>query len=311
MERRFFALTRSLGGVLAVGLLALVAVGPAPAAAQEAEAVDASICAACHDDQVTAFESNPHSILDDPEWEGYGTGASGSCVSCHAGAATHVEEGGGEGNIFAFGEDSTARARTEACMQCHGDVHPRFFNSEHAKAGVSCVECHSVHHEENVPPVDLLRAGPMVAADPADELDRRSQVCAECHEDVITQFQFNERHRLNENILSCVSCHDPHAPEPRARLAGFKQETCLECHTDKGGPFIFEHAASRVEGCVACHDPHGSPNRHLLEFQRTAELCFSCHAAVPGFHARFTLDTVCTNCHSTIHGSNFDPFFLK
>ncbi|MFP3939524.1 MAG: cytochrome c3 family protein [Thermoanaerobaculia bacterium] len=307
-------MTCSLGGVLgltlALGLLAMLAVEAPPVSAQEGEPVDASVCAACHEDQVSAFESNPHALLDDPDWGAHGV-EGGSCVSCHAGAEGHVEEGGGEGNVFAFGEEEPARAKTEACMECHGDVHPRFFNSEHAKAGVSCVECHSVHHEEDVPPVDLLQAGSMVVADPADELDRRSQVCAECHGDVITQFQFNERHRLNENILSCVSCHDPHAPETRTRLAGFKQETCLECHTDKGGPFIFEHAASRVEGCVACHDPHGSPNRHMLQFQRTAELCFSCHAAVPGFHSRFTLDTVCTNCHSTIHGSNFDPFFLK
>jgi hypothetical protein len=49
----------------------------------------------------------------------------------------------------------------------------------------------------------------------------------------------------------------------------------------------------------------------MLKFQRTAELCFSCHAQVPGFHSRFTLDTVCTNCHATVHGSNFDRFFLK
>jgi hypothetical protein len=49
----------------------------------------------------------------------------------------------------------------------------------------------------------------------------------------------------------------------------------------------------------------------MLLFQNVAELCFSCHATVPGFHARFTLETQCTNCHSSIHGSNFDPFFLK
>ena len=94
-------------------------------------------------------------------------------------------------------------------------------------------------------------------------------------------------------------------------LGGFKQQQCTSCHTDKEGPFVFEHGSQRVEGCVACHDPHGSPNRHLLTFQSVADLCYSCHGVVPGFHTRFIADSQCTNCHSTIHGSNFDPFLLK
>lgn len=304
MERKFLY---SIGG----GTLALVlALSLSPATAQEGEPPDASVCADCHDDQVAAFESNPHALLNDPAWGAYGI-EGGSCVSCHAGAAAHVEEGGGEGTIFAFGDDTTPAARIKACMECHTDTHPRFATSPHADAGVDCTSCHSIHQEEVQSAVALLKSGPMVAADPADQVGKRSQVCAQCHGDVFSQFQWNERHRLNEGILDCVSCHNPHEAAPRARLAGFKQEACFECHTDKGGPFVFEHGSNRVEGCVACHDPHGSPNRHMLKFQRVAELCLSCHAQVPGFHSRFTPDTVCTNCHSSIHGSNFHPFFLQ
>ncbi len=111
--------------------------------------------------------------------------------------------------------------------------------------------------------------------------------------------------------MECISCHDPHKPSSRMMLGGFKQEACVRCHADKDGPYVFEHPALRVEGCVACHSPHGSPNRHLLHFQKDAELCLSCHALVPGFHSRFTLDTNCANCHSSIHGSNLDPGFLR
>jgi DmsE family decaheme c-type cytochrome len=305
MKRTFLY---SLGG----GALALLlALSLSPATAQEGEGGPpaASVCADCHEDQVTAFEANPHALLNDPDWGAYGV-EGGSCASCHAGAETHVEEGGGEGNIFAFGDEATPKARTEACLECHGDAHPRFFTSEHAQAGVACTSCHEIH-QPAASAVALLRSGPMTTADPAHEVGAPTSVCAQCHGDVFSQFQWNERHRLQEGILSCTSCHDPHERSTRARLAGFKQEACFECHTDKGGPFVFEHGSSRVDGCVACHDPHGSPNRHMLKFQRAAELCLSCHAQVPGFHSRFNLDTVCTNCHSTIHGSNFDPFFLK
>ena len=105
----------------------------------------------------------------------------------------------------------------------------------------------------------------------------------------------------------------------RGDLGGFDDQTCARCHADKTGPFIFEHAASRAEGCGACHEPHGSPNRYLLTHQQEGALCYSCHAMVPQFHTgfgpggppRFGLDTVCTNCHATVHGSNLDRNFLR
>lgn len=297
-----------LGAVAILLLLPLCAVG---VAAQEDGGMtwSAEECGACHTDLVASFSNNPHSVLDDnaallPE------GSGSSCTSCHGDAARHIEEGGGVGNIFNFGDQHLASTRVEACQECHGNAHPRFLSSPHARAGMDCTSCHGMHGEDVEPP---MLKGDLHTADgwPSDQVSESSASCYECHADVFDQFAFNERHRLQEDILECVSCHDPHAPATRTMLGGFKQQQCIECHQDKGGPWVFEHPAQRVEGCVACHTPHGSPNRHLLKFQNVAELCYSCHAAVPGFHARFTLESQCTNCHSTIHGSNFDPFFLK
>lgn len=292
-----------------------------PAAAQaemdmDMEMPSAETCAQCHPDQVEQFAGNPHTVLNDPAWGEYDV-EGGSCISCHEGAAEHVEAGGGMGNILSYGEGTSAQVASRACLECHTDTHPRFFTSEHAQAGVGCTSCHAVHqpaHDSVAlldPPGDL-----MDSADPATDLDQSSMVCAQCHTDVLAKFEMNERHRLQEGILSCTSCHNPHERATRARLGGFKhQQTCMECHTDKGGPFIFEHGSSRVDGCTACHDPHGSPNRHMLAFQDLGQLCYSCHAEVPGFHlgspVRLGQDANCTNCHSAIHGSNFDPFFLK
>ena len=267
---------------------------PEPAATA-LEVVDVEECAACHEDQV----AKPHHA-----------GGSVNCGSCHEGAAAHAEAGGDPELVFGFGDDGTAQTKSEACLTCHWTEQPRFFTGSHAAVGADCSTCHSIHW-----PADDSRGALLQSAHdldrPMENLSASTALCQGCHGEVMAEFELNERHRLREGVLDCVSCHDPHASESRARLGGFKQQQCIECHADKGGPFVFEHPVQQADGCTACHEPHGSQNRHMLKVQRNAELCFTCHVALPGFHSRFTADTVCTNCHATIHGSNFDPAFLK
>lgn len=296
--------------ILALCFLLALALPALPAAGQESGGMSwsAEDCAQCHTDLAAEFARNPHSVLDQKADLRLG-GAGSSCTTCHGDAAKHIEEGGGEGTIFAYGESATAEEKSQKCLRCHGDSHPRFLNSPHGRAGMDCTSCHSIHSSAAEPP--LLRKAEKPAEWASQGLSAKSAKCVECHTDVYTEFQYNEHHRLQEGILDCTSCHDPHEPATRVRLGGFKQAQCIQCHADKGGPFVFEHGSVKVEGCVACHTPHGSVNRHMLLFQRTAELCFSCHPVVPSFHSRFTLDTVCTNCHSSIHGSNFSKFFLE
>ena len=219
------------------------------------------------------FHGTPHSTLE--------------CASCHSLGA--IAESPWEG-----------RAGAETCLGCHGQAHPRFFASSHARAGLSCKSCHSVHR------------GDLVDDSAPDGYGGRgSQKCIACHTAAAAEFTFNEHHRLEEGIMECMSCHNPHEPTPRVRLGGFKTQQCTQCHLDKLGPFVFEHGTSIVEGCTSCHAPHGSPNRFMLQFQAEGDLCYSCHVIMPGFHSRFTSETMCTSCHASIHGSNLHPAFLN
>ena len=52
---------------------------------------------------------------------------------------------------------------------------------------------------------------------------------------------------------------------------------CLKCHTDKRGPWVFEHRALKVEGCETCHNPHGSTNAKLLRRPVVFTVCLECH----------------------------------
>ncbi len=266
-------------GFLGLVLFAAAFLTAAKPANQDA---DVETCTACHEDMATTFKANPHSPLK-------------SCAACHGDGETHMDEGGGP-NIFAFKGEDMASEKSQKCITCHSKSNPRFLASPHGKAAMDCTSCHSIHAN---PKPSLLNAGP-------------TKGCLSCHEDIYSQFQLNERHKLQEGVLGCTSCHDPHEPSPRERLGGFKHMSCLQCHTDKGGPFLFEHEASRVEGCTACHEVHGTPNRHLLTHQSTSDLCFSCHTHAVSWHSRFSsTNTNCAVCHSTIHGSNLSKIFLK
>jgi DmsE family decaheme c-type cytochrome len=265
--------------ILAAGAFLLMS----PAETMAHQDQDFETCLDCHEDVVKAFSAMPHA-------------AGGSCTGCHGNAEEHLEEGGGP-NIFAFKDTDSANSKAGKCLTCHVKSNPRYMASPHGKAAMDCTACHSAHARTGNP-AQLRMAEP--------------KSCTVCHENVMAEFQLNERHRLVEGIMTCTSCHDPHEPSARERLGGFKHEACLKCHTDKGGPFLHEHDASRIEGCSSCHEVHGSPNRRMLTHQSIADLCFSCHGAAPSWHARFDhYSSNCTTCHSTIHGSNLSKIFIK
>jgi DmsE family decaheme c-type cytochrome len=92
-------------------------------------------------------------------------------------------------------------------------------------------------------------------------------------------------------------------------------ETCISCHKEKRGPFIFEHAPA-AEDCSECHKAHGSIQPALL-VSRSPFLCQQCHmvnahpsqlhdgTGLPSGRPNFNLLAKgCLNCHSQVHGTN-------
>lgn len=267
-------------------------------AAASADAGEPVACETCHADLAISLTTTPHGAS-------HGDGGV-ACEQCHRDAAAHAAAPPAPHGMLTFRDDD-AEATDRACGTCHdANTHPA---GVHRRAGVACTDCHGVHEPLTQP----------LALPGFERVDRASASCQGCHQDVFTRFSFNESHRIAQGSVGCTSCHDPHQVDTRRHLGGFKSAPCADCHADADGPFVFEHAASRVEGCTACHDPHGSPNRRLLTHQSVGELCYSCHTVMPAFHfgfvpgapPRFDLNTVCTNCHVTIHGSNLDRNFLR
>ena len=266
--------------------------------------VGSEVCEACHDAQAKSYNHGPHwrTELDKkrgPEWRG--------CEACHGPGKEHVEGGGDVSKIIRFPELSSTDA-SRRCLDCHEfrEEHSNFLRSEHLKNNVGCLNCHSVH----APKVERQL---LVTSQP--------QLCYGCHLDVKPEFSRPFHHRVNEGLLVCSNCHNQHGGflTRQLRSTAAQDQVCFNCHTDKAGPFAFEHAPVKTEGCVVCHSPHGSANPRLLRRSNINLLCLECHTltvdsaapGIPTFHNQAQKYQACTLCHVAIHGSNSDHFFFK
>ena len=269
--------------------------------------VGSETCKTCHEDLYNAWEKTPHwkTMLDTkggPSHQG--------CEGCHGPGADHVNGGGDKSKIFIF-EKASAKEIDKRCLTCHAGAHPNFERSPHAKAKVGCADCHSVHHfksEEN-----LLKVS-------------QPELCYSCHTEMKSAFAQPFHHKVDEGLMTCSDCHDPHGTFQGKQLktTADQNAVCTKCHTETAGPFVFEHPVVKAEGCVSCHSPHGSPNARLLNVGNVNTLCLQCHSAtnLPAFpnavseqggpvHNQAAQYTPCTNCHSQIHGSNATYNFFR
>jgi DmsE family decaheme c-type cytochrome len=308
-------------------LLLLAAASASFAAAQtQAAATDpasgfagSNACKTCHADVWMNFYKNPHyqsiaSGKEPPEKTG--------CEGCHGPAQKHLEARGGKTTIpRAFSLMKPAQV-LETCLGCHARdlARTNIRRSEHTRHDVACTSCHSVHH--STAPKYLLAK-------------KQSELCYGCHATVRAQFSMPSKHRVNEGLMQCSDCHNPHGSfdatwkmgqKPRMMEQAMNTESpCLKCHADKRGPFVYEHPPVRVEGCESCHNPHGSMNAKLLRRPVVFTLCLECHNGASTFGTRNNgvplqsskhnmLDPKfqkCTTCHISIHGSNSEGFFLR
>jgi DmsE family decaheme c-type cytochrome len=281
--------------------------------------VGSEVCKTCHPDIWLNFYKNPHykSIAigkDPPERTG--------CEGCHGPGQKHVEARGGKTTIpRAFSLMGPAQT-IDTCLTCHSrDIsRANIRRSEHTLADVACTGCHSIHRSP-VPRFLLAK--------------QQTELCYTCHASTRAQFSMPFKHRVHEGFMKCSDCHNPHgtfAPTWRSGVrprmveqALGNEEACLKCHSDKRGPFIFEHAGVRVDGCETCHNPHGSMNAKLLRRPTVHLVCLECHSGAGNFGRQgdgITRQSLshnmsdpkyrnCTLCHVRIHGSNSDPRFLR
>jgi hypothetical protein len=151
-----------------------------------------------------------------------------------------------------------------ACAECHDDV-----VAVHAVARHQTVACEACH--------DAL-AGHLEAPDEVrPRIPRERDFCPRCHGfDASRPTGFPQVDPTIHNPVDpCVSCHEPHAPEPPLPVA-----SCAACHGEIARVKATSHHAGLV--CETCHE---SPEAHM-DTPRLAmptkpvarEFCGQCHA---------------------------------
>jgi DmsE family decaheme c-type cytochrome len=269
----------------------------------------ADTCIRCHDEDdefpVFSIFSTKHGQKSDERTPF----ADLQCEACHGPGAEHakrVRANEKQGPILNFGEKSEASSQDQnsQCLGCH-ENHARagWMGSSHEMNDVACASCHTIH----------------VARDPVLDARTQPEKCYDCHRKQRAEMSRASVHPVRFGVMTCTDCHNPHDSVADSLLVGDSlNETCFECHTEKRGPYLWEHAPV-AEDCSICHVPHGGNHPSLLA-KRAPLLCQQCHSqaghpslpwsgsGLPGgseaVGRQFLLGNSCLNCHSRVHGSN-------
>ncbi|MBI2677699.1 MAG: ammonia-forming cytochrome c nitrite reductase subunit c552 [Candidatus Koribacter versatilis] len=281
----------------------------APASAQDSDYVGQETCVTCHDEQGKHFANTPMGkAFSHPKTAAEKLG----CEACHGPGKGHVEAGGGKETIpVRFTKDSknSAEEKNSACLTCHERGNRLFWpGSSHESRNIACVDCHVGH----TPQTKKLTSDSRFSAPLTDVHSLKQgqpELCLTCHQMRRAQLQRSSHMPYREGKVTCTSCHNPHGtPNPKQLIQATTNENCLSCHTERRGPFLWEHPPV-MENCANCHEPHGTNNPQLLKV-RMPRVCDTCHVSSRHPTTPTLLNSVrdfnrgCTNCHSAIHGSN-------
>ncbi|HSL22473.1 MAG TPA: DmsE family decaheme c-type cytochrome [Vicinamibacterales bacterium] len=218
-----------------------------------------------------------------------------------------------------------AREVNDSCLTCHEkNGQANYVSSMHDRRNVACTACHGVHSYKSEKA--QLKTTTVI------------ETCSTCHKAERAKSMRASHHPVREGRMGCTSCHNPHdGARPKMIRADSVNELCYQCHTEKRGPYAFEHAPVR-EDCISCHEPHGTNHPRLLT-QKLPNLCWNCHlsgsghfgsgdnastaqgvavappgapSGYPTVNSRF-VGRSCRTCHVKIHGSNHPSgaFFVR
>ena len=114
------------------------------------------------------------------------------------------------------------------------EYHGLLLSEAHVDAGLTCIDCHTMHDGD---PRGML-----------PEKARGAAACADCHGDIVADVHAHTRHAPDSEASNCYSCHMPRiaygvmaihrshrieVPAPAAHAAADRPNACNQCHLER------------------------------------------------------------------------------
>jgi predicted CXXCH cytochrome family protein len=294
----------------AVAFLGL-AIGTAPAGAQEAAPNE---CAACHASLPDAAHAAPVAAFKEDVHQQRGF----ACVNCHGGDPTTADKDRAKRPESGYVGAPRGQAQIAVCSRCHSDAElmrrfaPRqrvdqeqeYASSVHGKRlaegdtkVATCVSCHGAHGIRVVSdaksPVFPTNVAGTCAACHADAshmegytLPDGSPLPVTQRDDYQKSVHFEALTTRNDlSAPTCNDCHGNHGAAPPG--VGAVANVCGTCHAVFATKFEASvHQPIFDKGCIECHGNHAvvAPSPEMLGTAEPA-VCVVCHGGDddPGF----------------------------
>ena len=223
-------------------------------------------------------------------------------------------------------QTSSPATDSSVCLTCHdfgpdSPVHPMLAgahgqsdNADAPMGGEGCEACHGPSAEHTRAPTQVsphVSFGPRWSA----TIAAQDGACLGCHEKNVGKHWQDALHMVNG--LTCVTCHDVHAPQDKAMADATQAEVCTVCHKpQKDGIHGLKDLARHNPACTTCHNPHDDAPAVTTALNNRSEGCRTCHDLVQmsssakasekakSYHKVMAqTDRTCMDCHSDVaHG---------